>query len=199
MFNKAEYVGHMEATIEDFAEEKNLQFQANPDTHTTNSIPTQRMMSEQVEPDDFELPCQKLKPSIEAKLEALLKEYASQFTQDKTSIGMTPNRNNDRYRNLWVSIAKTLSNCHETLSMGKGLNRKATCSKSDMRMLIQLVRVVQNKQDKGKGLVLDHCTLSKVTRKFIWPMPKEKDIFSQLNVSKNSPHLIFQQDSTIFL
>ena len=28
--------------------------------------------------------------TIEAKLEALLKEYASQFTQDETSIGTTP-------------------------------------------------------------------------------------------------------------
>ena len=31
-----------------------------------------------------------LKPNIVAKLEALFKEYASQFAQDETSIGMTP-------------------------------------------------------------------------------------------------------------
>ena len=31
---------------------------------------------------------------------------------------------------------------------------------------------------------LDYCTLNKVTGKFIWPMPKVKDIFSQLNGSK---------------
>ena len=48
------------------------------------------MMSEQVEPDIFEPPCHKLKPSIEAKLGALLKEYTSQFAQDETSISMTP-------------------------------------------------------------------------------------------------------------
>ena len=47
-------------------------------------------MSEQVEPDTFEPPCHKLKPSIEAKLEALLKEYTSQFAQDETSIGIAP-------------------------------------------------------------------------------------------------------------
>ena len=41
------------------------------------------MMAEQVKPDTFKLPCHKCKPSIEAKLEAILKEYASQFTQDK--------------------------------------------------------------------------------------------------------------------
>ena len=48
------------------------------------------MMAEQVKPDAFEPPCNKHKPSIEAKLEALLKEYISQFTQDETSIGTTP-------------------------------------------------------------------------------------------------------------
>ena len=37
------------------------------------------MMSEQVEPDTFEPPYHKLKPNIETKLEALLKEYESQF------------------------------------------------------------------------------------------------------------------------
>ena len=47
------------------------------------------MMAEQVEPDTFQPPCLKLKPSIEAKCEALLKEYASQFAQDETSIRTT--------------------------------------------------------------------------------------------------------------
>ena len=47
------------------------------------------MMAEQVEPETFKPPHHKLKPNIEAKLEALLKEYASQFTQDETSIGIT--------------------------------------------------------------------------------------------------------------
>ena len=90
MFNKGGYVGHLEPTIEDIEEEKNLHFRANPDDHTTNSITTQRMMSEHVEPDAFEPPYHKLKPSVEAKLEALLKEYTSQFTQGETSSSMTP-------------------------------------------------------------------------------------------------------------
>ena len=51
-------------------------------------------MSEQVELDAFEPVLQvsyhKLKPSIETTLEALLKEYVSQFAQDGTSISMTP-------------------------------------------------------------------------------------------------------------
>ena len=40
MFNKGEYVGHLEPTIEDIEEEKNLHFKANPDAHTTSSITT---------------------------------------------------------------------------------------------------------------------------------------------------------------
>ena len=56
MFNKGEYVVHLEPAIEDIDEEKNLHFQANPDAHTTNSITTQRMMSQQVEPEAFEPP-----------------------------------------------------------------------------------------------------------------------------------------------
>ena len=47
-------------------------------------------MAEQVKLDTFQ-PCHhKLKQHIEAKPEALLKEYASQFAQDETSIGTTP-------------------------------------------------------------------------------------------------------------
>ena len=48
------------------------------------------MMAEQVKPDTFEPPHHKLQPSIEAKLEALLKEYAFQFAQDETFIRTTP-------------------------------------------------------------------------------------------------------------
>ena len=79
-FNKGEYVGHLEPTIENIDEEKNLHPQANSDIHTTSSVTTKK---KQVEPDAFEPPHHKLKPNIEAKLEALLKEYASQFTKMK--------------------------------------------------------------------------------------------------------------------
>ena len=51
----------------------------NPDAYTMSSITMKRMMSEQVELDTFEWPCHKLKPNIKTKLEALLKEYKSQF------------------------------------------------------------------------------------------------------------------------
>ena len=44
--------------------------------------------------------------------------------------------------------------------------------------------IVVPKGDGGKHLFLDYHTLNKVTWKFIWPMPKVEDIFSQLNGAK---------------
>ena len=41
--------------------------------------------------------------------------------------------------------------------------------------------IVEPKGDGGKHLVIDYRALNKVMRKFIWPMPKVEDIFSQLN------------------
>ena len=41
-----------------------------------------RMMAEQVQPDIFDPPHYKLKPGIQSKLDALLKEYESQFAKD---------------------------------------------------------------------------------------------------------------------
>ena len=87
-FNKGEYVGHLETAIEDNMN-SDLPSHAQLDTHSTNSATIQKMMAEQVKPDTFHLPHHKLKPSIESKLDALLKEYASQFAKDETSIGTT--------------------------------------------------------------------------------------------------------------
>ena len=89
-FNKGEHVWHLELTIEDIEEEENLHSWANLNAHTTNSITTQWMMAEEVEPDTFVPPHHILKQSIATKLETLLKEYTSQFTQDETSIETTP-------------------------------------------------------------------------------------------------------------
>ena len=89
-FNKGEYEGHLEPTIKNIDEEKNLHPHKNLDAHTMSSVTTKKMMSEQVEPDAFGPPCHKLKPNIAVKPEALLKEYTTQFTQDETSISTTP-------------------------------------------------------------------------------------------------------------
>ena len=41
--------------------------------------------------------------------------------------------------------------------------------------------IVVPKGNGGKCLVIEYRALNKVTRKFIWPMPKVEDIFSKLN------------------
>ena len=87
-FNKGKYIGCLETAIEDSTNSDLLSHEQQA-THSTNSVTTQGMMAEQEEPDTFHPPHHKLKPSIESKLDALLKEYASQFAKDETSIGTT--------------------------------------------------------------------------------------------------------------
>ena len=48
------------------------------------------MMAKKVEQDIFKPLGYKLRKDIKTKLEEMLKEYQSQFTQDETTIGMTP-------------------------------------------------------------------------------------------------------------
>ena len=83
-FNKGEYIGCLEPTITD-----NMSI-AQLGTHSTNSVTLQKMMSEQVQLDIFDPPHHKLKVGIKSKLDALPKEYVSQFAKDETSIGTTP-------------------------------------------------------------------------------------------------------------
>ena len=82
-FHKGEYVGHLEpAVIYDSTIDQT-------ETHQTNSITLEKMMAEQVKPDIFNPPHHKLSTNIQNDVNALLKEYESQFAKDKTSIGTT--------------------------------------------------------------------------------------------------------------
>ena len=82
-FNKGVYIGHLEPTITDSMPSDQ------PDTQPTNSVTLQKMVAEHVQQDTFNPPSHKLRPSIESKLNALLKEYASHFAKDKMTIGTT--------------------------------------------------------------------------------------------------------------
>ena len=84
-FNRGEYVAHLEPPIEDIQHTP-----ANTDSLTNHSITMERRMAKKVENDTFELLHHKLKKDIGTKLEELLQEYQSQFTQDKNTIGTTP-------------------------------------------------------------------------------------------------------------
>ena len=82
MFNKGEYIECLEPAIEDSAN-SDLPSHAQQVAHSTNSVTSPGMMAKEVKPDTFHPPHHKLKPSIESKLDALLKEYASQITKMK--------------------------------------------------------------------------------------------------------------------
>ena len=129
-------------------------------------------------------PCHKLKPSIEAKLETLLKEYASQFAQDKTSIGMTPVTKMTIDTGTWEPV---LQNPY-LITMTHSQWVKDEIEKLLTAKVIQGSQsswsapiIVVPKGDGGKHLVIDHWALNKATRKLIWPMPKVEAIFFQLN------------------
>ena len=83
-FNKGEYIGCLEPTIIDNTSIAQL------DTHSANSVTLQKMMSEQVQLDIFNPPHHKLKSGITSNLDAVLKDYESQFAKDETSIRTTP-------------------------------------------------------------------------------------------------------------
>ena len=85
MFNKGEYEGHLEPTIEEIP-----QTTENPDAPTMHSITIEKITAKMVQPDTFKPPHHKLKQHIETKLTQLLKEYETQFAQDETSIGTMP-------------------------------------------------------------------------------------------------------------
>ena len=84
-FNRGECVGHLEPPTEDMQ-----QIAEDPQSLTTHSTTTERMMAKKVEPDTFKPPCHKFRTDIEAKLTELLKEYQSQFAKDESTIVTTP-------------------------------------------------------------------------------------------------------------
>ena len=141
-------------------------------------------MAEKVTPNIFNPPCHVLSNNIQCDLNALLKEYESQFAKDKTSIGTTPptsmmidTGNSDPISQKsypitmkhyqWVKEEKE-----------KLLTAKVICS---TRSSWSAPIIVVPKGDEGKHLVIDYRALNKVTRKFTWPMPKVEDILSKLN------------------
>ena len=157
------------------------------DTHSTSSVTIQKMMEEQLKPYTFHPPCHKLKPSIESKLDTLLKEYASQAAKDKKSIGTTPltemtidtGTSEPVSQKLYLIAMKNYEWVKDKIE--KLLTAKVICnSRSSWSVPI----IVVLKGDGGKQLVIDYHALNKVTRKFTWAMPKVEDIFSKLNSAK---------------
>ena len=145
------------------------------------------MVAEQVQPDIFDPPHYKLEPGIQSKLEALLKEYKTQFAKDETSIGTAPltemtidTGNSEPISQKPYLIAinnyQWVKEENEIL-----LTAKVICSS---RSSWSAPIIVVPKGDRGKRLVIDYRALNKVTRKFTWPMPNVEDIFCKLKGAK---------------
>ena len=144
-------------------------------------------MAEQLQPDIFDPLCHKLKPGIQSKLDVLLKEYESQFAKDETSIGTTPltemtiNTGNSGPVSQ-KSYPITMKNYKLVKDeIEKLLTAKIICSS---RSSWSAPIIVVPKRDRERQLVINYWALNKVTRKFTWPTPKVKDIFSKLNGAK---------------
>ena len=154
------------------------------ETHQANSITLKKMMSETVTSDTFNPPQHELSAPIQDSLKLLLEEHESQFTKDETSIGTTPLTS----MAIDTGTADPVSQKPCPIAMKhyewvkneieKLLAAKVICtSRSSWSAPI----IVVPKADGGKCLVIDYRALNKVTRKFTWPMPKVKDIFSKMN------------------
>ena len=180
-FNKGEYVGHLEPTLTQDITIDQLE------AHSTNSVTLQMMMAAQVKLDTFDPPHHKLKTSTQNKLDALLKEFETQFLKDETSVGTTPltrmtinTGNSDPVSQKPYPIAmKNYQWVKEEIE--KLLTAKVICSS---RSIWSVPIIVVPKGDGGKCLVINYRALNKVTRKFTWPMLKFEDIFSKLNGGK---------------
>ena len=127
-------------------------------------------MAEHVQPDIFDPPHHKLKPGIQSKLDALLKEYETQFAKDETSIETTPltemtidTGNSEPISQKPYPIPmKNYQWVQEEIK--KLLTVKVICSS---RSSWSAPIIVVPKGDGGKQLVIDYRALNKVTRKLL--------------------------------
>ena len=138
------------------------------------------MMPEQVRPDIFNLPCHKLNDTIQGELDALLKQYESQFMKDKTSIRTTPltsmmidmGNSDPVSQKPYPITTKHYQWVKEEIE--KLLTAKVICSS---RSSWSAPIIVVPKSDRGKCLVIDYRALNKVTRNSFGPCQSQRYIF----------------------
>ena len=168
-------IGHLEPPIDDLAQ------------IPINSATTQWMLPETVKPDSFTPPKYQLDSTTQQQLDNLLGTFKDQFAKDETTIGTTPltqmsidTGDSDPVSQKPYPIAmKHYQWVKEEIDklLEAGVIRNSHSSWSAPIIVVP-------KGDGGKCLVIDYRALNKVTRKFVWPMPKVEDIFSQLNSVK---------------
>ena len=174
-FLKGMNIGNLEPPIDDLTQT------------SINSMTTQQMLPKTVKPDSFTLPKYQLDTTIQQQLNNLLGTFKDQFVKDEMTIGTTPLTQ----MSIDMGDSDPVSQKPYPVAM-----KHYNWVKEEIDKLLE-VDVIRNshsswlapiivvpKGDGGKPLVIDYRVLNKVTRKFVWPMPKVEDIFSQLNGAK---------------
>ena len=145
------------------------------------------MLPKTVKLDSFTPPKYQLDASTQQQLGNLLRIFQDQFAKDETTIGTTPlsqmsintGDSNPVSKKPYPIAMKHYNLVKEEIDklLEAGVIRNSHSSWSAPIIVVP-------KGDGGKHLVIDYRALNKVTRKFVWPMPKVEDIFSQLNGAK---------------
>ena len=152
-----------------------------------NSATTQWMLPETIKPDSFTPSKYQLEPTIQQQLDFLLKTFKDQFAKDETTISTTPLTQmsidtgdlDPTSQKPYLFAMKHYQWVKEEINklLEAGVIRNSHSSWWAPTIIVL-------KGDGGKRLIIDYRALNKVTRKFVWPMPKVEDIFSQLNGAK---------------
>ena len=174
-FLKGMKIGHLEPPIDDLAQ------------IPINSATTQQMLPKTIKRDSFTPPKYQLDSATQQQLDNLLGTFKDQFAKDKMTIGTTPLTQ----MSIDTGDSDPVSQKPYPIAM-----KHYQWVKEEINKLLE-ASVIRNshsswsapitvvpKGDGGKRLVIDYRALNKVTRKFVWPMPKVEDIFSQLNGAK---------------
>ena len=145
------------------------------------------MLPETVKPDSFTPPKYQLDTAIQQQLDNLLRTFKGQFAKDEMTIGTTlltqmsinTGDSDPVSQKPYLAAMKHYNWVKEEIDklLEAGVIRNSHCS-----WLAPII--VVPKGDGGMCLVIDYRALNKVTRKFVWPIPKVEDIFSQLNGAK---------------
>ena len=171
-FPKGMKIGHLEPHLDDLTQ------------IPIKSATTQWILPETLKPDSFTPPKYQLDANIQQQLDNLLGTFKDQFTKDEMTIGTTPLTK----MSIDVGDSDPVSQKPYPIAM-----KHYNWVKEEIDKLLEagVIRnshsnwsapiIVVPKGDGGKHLIIDYRALEKVMRKFIWPMPKVKDIFSQLN------------------
>ena len=173
-FPKGMKIGHLEPPIDDLTQ------------IPINSATTQCMLPETMKRDSFTPPKYQLDANIQ-QLDNLLESFNDEFAKDEMTIGTTPltqmsidTGDSDPVSQKPYPIAMKHYNwVKEEIDK---LLEAGVIRNSHSSWLAPII--VVPKGDGGKHLIINYRALNKVTRKFVWPMPKVEDIFSQLNDAK---------------